>query len=91
MAIPCPVVGFERLRPRSRTHVDGLYLAGDWIQTHMPCSMEGAVKSGYFAAEEVLADVGQPGRIALGARAYDGIGSMVRPLARPGLGFIAGP
>jgi 15-cis-phytoene desaturase len=91
MAIPCPVVGFERLRPRSRTHVDGLYLAGDWIQTHMPCSMEGAVKSGYFAAEEVLADVGQPGRIALGARAYDGIGSMVRPLSRPGLGFVARP
>jgi 15-cis-phytoene desaturase len=91
MAIPCPVVGFERLRPRSRTPVDGLYLAGDWIQTHMPCSMEGAVKAGYIAAEEVLADAGQPGRIALGARPYDGIGAVVRPLARPGLGFIARP
>jgi squalene-associated FAD-dependent desaturase len=91
MAIPCPVVGFERLRPRSRTHVDGLYLAGDWIRTHMPCSMESAAKSGYMAAEEVLADAGQPGRIALGARPYDGIGSVVRPLARPGMGMTAKP
>jgi squalene-associated FAD-dependent desaturase len=91
MAIPCPVVGFERLRPRSRTHVGGLYLAGDWIRTHMPCSMESAAKSGYMAAEEVLADAGQPGRIALGARPYDGIGAVVRPLARPGMGMTAKP
>jgi squalene-associated FAD-dependent desaturase len=91
MAIPCPVVGFERLRPRSRTHVDGLYLAGDWTSTHMPCSMESAVKSGYIAAEEVLADAGRPGRIALGARPYDGIGAVVRPLARPGMGLTAKP
>jgi hypothetical protein len=53
--------------------------------------MEGAVKSGYTAAEEVLADTGQPGRIALGSRPYDGVGSVVRPLARPGMGFIAKP
>jgi 15-cis-phytoene desaturase len=85
MAIPCPLVGFERLRPVARTRVDGLYLAGDWTRTHMPCSMESAVKSGYVAAEEVLADAGRPGRIALGARLYDGIGSVVRPLARPGM------
>ncbi|MGZ5198662.1 MAG: hydroxysqualene dehydroxylase [Telluria sp.] len=91
MAIPCPVVGFERLRPRARTPVDGLYLAGDWTRTHLPCSMEGAARSGYTAAEEVMADAGRPGRIALDARSHDGIGAVVRPMARPGMGFAARP
>jgi 15-cis-phytoene desaturase len=81
MAIPCPVVGFERLRPGARTRVPGLLLAGDWTQTHLPCSMESAVCSGFTAAEEVLEDLGRPAQIASSPRAYDGLGAFMRPLA----------
>ncbi len=33
MAIPCPLVGSERLRLPVRTPIDGLWLAGDWLRT----------------------------------------------------------
>jgi 15-cis-phytoene desaturase len=81
MAIPCPTVGFERMRPAARTPVAGLVLAGDWTQTHLPCSMESAVKSGWMAAEQVLADLGRPAAIAREPRPYDGLGALVRPVA----------
>jgi 15-cis-phytoene desaturase len=80
MAIPCPVVGFERLRPAARTPVPGLVLAGDWTRTHLPCSMEAAAKSGWTAAEQVLADAGRQCRLAIEPRQFDGIGALVRPL-----------
>jgi squalene-associated FAD-dependent desaturase len=54
MAIPCPLVGTESLRPETRTEIQGVYLAGDWVRTHLPCSMESAVKSGFMAAEAIL-------------------------------------
>jgi 15-cis-phytoene desaturase len=81
MAIPCPTVGFERMRPPAGTKVPGLLLAGDWTQTHLPCSMESAVKSGLTAAEEVLASLGRPARLAVPLRPYDGVGAVARPLA----------
>ncbi len=37
-----------------------LYLCGDWTRTGWPATMEGAVRSGYLAAEAVLADRGAP-------------------------------
>jgi squalene-associated FAD-dependent desaturase len=52
--------GVEALRPPQRTPVEGLFLAGDWTRTGWPATMEGAVRSGYLAAEEILADLGQP-------------------------------
>lgn len=91
MAIPCPIVGFERLRPAARTPMHGLYLAGDWTRTHLPCSMEGAVKSGFTAAQEVLADLGRPAAIAVAPRAYDGLGALVRPLAAPRRALVLRP
>jgi squalene-associated FAD-dependent desaturase len=53
----------DRLRPRQRTLVDGLFLAGDWTATEWPATMEGAVRSGYLAAEGVLEDLGAPSRL----------------------------
>jgi 15-cis-phytoene desaturase len=81
MAIPCPVVGFERARPAACTAVPGLVLAGDWTRTHLPCSMEGAARSGFTAAEQVLAQAGCAVRLGREPRAYDGLGALVRPLA----------
>ncbi|TFW01794.1 FAD-dependent oxidoreductase, partial [Oxalobacteraceae bacterium OM1] len=45
MAIPCPLPGSEEKRPPARTPLPGLLLAGDWTRTHLPCSMESAVRS----------------------------------------------
>jgi uncharacterized protein with NAD-binding domain and iron-sulfur cluster len=55
MAIHCPVPGSERLRPGNRTDLPGLWLAGDWTATAVPCSMESAARSGALAAEAVAA------------------------------------
>jgi 15-cis-phytoene desaturase len=91
MAIPCAIAGFERKRPPARTPVPGLVLAGDWTRTHMPCTMEGAVKSGFTAAEEVLAERGQDVQLAIPSRVYDGIAGMVRRAVAHKRGVSASP
>lgn len=55
-----PVPGVDRFRPAQRTEIPGLFLAGDWTSTGWPATMEGAVRSGYLAAEAVLAAAGTP-------------------------------
>jgi zeta-carotene desaturase len=49
-----PEPGVDRWRPSQSTAISGLYLAGDWTQTGWPATMEGAVRSGYLAAEALL-------------------------------------
>jgi hydroxysqualene dehydroxylase len=41
-------------RPTSRTRWVNVALAGDWIQTGLPATIEGAVKSGYDAASLII-------------------------------------
>lgn len=48
--------GTAALRPRTRTAVPGLMLAGAWTATGWPDTIEGAVVSGVRAAEAVEAD-----------------------------------
>jgi predicted NAD/FAD-dependent oxidoreductase len=43
-------------RPSPNTAVAGCYLAGDWTNTGLPATIEGAVMSGRRAAEAVMAD-----------------------------------
>jgi hydroxysqualene dehydroxylase len=38
-------------RPQTRTPVRGLVLAGDWIDTGLPATIESAVISGHWAAD----------------------------------------
>lgn len=45
-----PEPGSAALRPRAVTPIRGLYLAGDWTSTGWPSTIEGAVRSGIFAA-----------------------------------------
>lgn len=78
MAIPCPTVGFEGMRLPARSPIPGLTLAGDWTRTVMPCTMEGATKSGYIAAEEVLLQRGVRARLAVETRMYDDLAGLVR-------------
>ena len=49
-----PEPGVDRWRPSQQTSVPRLFLAGDWTATGWPATMEGAVRSGYLAAEAVL-------------------------------------
>ena len=51
--------GVDRLRPAARGAIKNLYLAGDWCRTGWPATMEGAVRSGYLAANAVLQDTHQ--------------------------------
>ena len=48
---PCP--GIDLNRPRPETIWPRMFLAGDWIATGWPATMEGAVRGGYMAAESV--------------------------------------
>jgi len=57
-----PEPGVDRWRPKQQTSVGGLFLAGDWTDTGWPATMEGAVRSGYLAAEAVLRVDGTPRR-----------------------------
>jgi squalene-associated FAD-dependent desaturase len=41
-------------RPPTRTEVPGLFLAGDWIDTGLPATIESAVVSGHAAATAVM-------------------------------------
>jgi uncharacterized protein with NAD-binding domain and iron-sulfur cluster len=55
--------GVERLRPPQRTPIDGFFLAGDWTDTGWPATMEGAVRSGYLAAQGILSVLDRPTRL----------------------------
>ncbi len=55
-----PKPGADALRPDQRSPIENLYVAGEWTQTGWPSTMEGAARSGYRAAEYLLAATGQP-------------------------------
>ena len=52
--------GLESQRPGNRTRFPNVFLAGDWTRSGWPATMEGAVRSGYLAAEAVTAASGKP-------------------------------
>jgi len=55
-----PEPGVDRWRPKQKTSILRLFLAGDWTDTGWPATMEGAVRSGYLAAEALLRSEGEP-------------------------------
>ncbi|MCU1293034.1 MAG: amine oxidase, partial [Bryobacterales bacterium] len=50
----------EGKRPLQTTPIPNLFLAGDWTRSGWPSTMEGAVRSGYLAAEAVTKSLGSP-------------------------------
>lgn len=48
-----PQPGVQRYRPSQKTPIQNLFLAGDWTDTGLPATIEGAVISGYRCAELV--------------------------------------
>jgi uncharacterized protein with NAD-binding domain and iron-sulfur cluster len=57
------VPGVDAIRPEQETSIPNLWLAGDYTRTGWPATMEGAVRSGYLAAEGALAAAGRPDRL----------------------------
>jgi squalene-associated FAD-dependent desaturase len=66
-----PLPGTDAHRPGQRTAWPKIFLAGDYTQTGWPATMEGAVRSGYMAAEAlaekkfIVADLSAKGLMAL--------------------------
>jgi len=46
--------GLNQFRPEAETQWPGIFLAGDWTATGWPATMEGAIRSGYLAAEAMM-------------------------------------
>jgi squalene-associated FAD-dependent desaturase len=57
--------GLEQVRPSSASKIPNLFLAGDWTRCGWPATMEGAVRSGYLAAEAVTGAAGHPRKFLL--------------------------
>jgi squalene-associated FAD-dependent desaturase len=53
-----PAPGLDGYRPGNVTAWPGVFLAGDWTNTGWPATMEGAVRSGYFAAQALARAAG---------------------------------
>ena len=54
------VPGVDCWRPPQESPLTNLLVAGDWTATGWPATMEGAVRSGYLAAEALLRRLGRP-------------------------------
>jgi len=57
------VPGVDAWRSPQTSPIENLFLAGDWTLTGWPPTMEGAVRSGYLAAEAILGHVGRPAKL----------------------------
>jgi zeta-carotene desaturase len=68
-----PEPGVDRWRPPQKSSVDNLFLAGDWTRTSWPATMEGAVRSGYLAAEALLAEIGEPAKFLQPDLPFEGL------------------
>ncbi len=58
-----PTPGVDRWRPTQETPIRNFAIAGDWTATGWPGTMEGAVRSGYLAAEAVLRWAGRAEKV----------------------------
>ncbi len=55
--------GADAWRPAQQSFIANLQFAGDWTRTGWPATMEGAVRSGFLAAENVLTRLGKPEKL----------------------------
>jgi zeta-carotene desaturase len=58
-----PKPGIDAHRPSARTSIPNFFLAGDWTDTGLPATIEGAVRSGMAAARTFEGIVGKQGRV----------------------------
>jgi zeta-carotene desaturase len=55
--------GIDAFRPGAVSPWPNLFLAGDWVQTGWPSTMESGARSGHLAAEAVCVANGEPRKI----------------------------
>jgi uncharacterized protein with NAD-binding domain and iron-sulfur cluster len=55
-----PRPGIDAFRPGASTPWPRVFLSGDWTATGWPATMEGAVRSGYLAAQALTRAAGRP-------------------------------
>jgi zeta-carotene desaturase len=65
--------GLDAFRPPAETGWPGIFLAGDWTATGWPATMEGAVRSGYLAAEAATRAAGTEQRFLVPDLAPQGL------------------
>jgi squalene-associated FAD-dependent desaturase len=68
-----PAPGVDRFRPRQDIGMKNFFLAGDWTATGWPATMEGAVRSGYLAAEALAAAGGRSERFLQPDLPFEGL------------------
>ncbi len=73
-----PRPGIDAYRPKAETSWPRIFLAGDWTATGWPATMEGAVSSGYRAAECVAGAARLRGTTSLYPIARYGVHAIVR-------------
>jgi uncharacterized protein with NAD-binding domain and iron-sulfur cluster len=71
------VPGLDQYRPSAKTAWPRIFLAGDWTATGWPATMEGAVRSGYLAAEAVMAAAGNSHKFLMADLPAKGISKLV--------------
>ncbi|MBM4074833.1 MAG: FAD-dependent oxidoreductase [Planctomycetes bacterium] len=59
-AVFSPLPDVDQYRPHQQSSIANLQYAGDWTKTEWPATMEGAVRSGYRAVENILTRLGRP-------------------------------
>jgi zeta-carotene desaturase len=52
--------GIDSARPSAESPWPNLFLAGDWVQTGWPSTMESGARSGHLAAEALCKSIGEP-------------------------------
>lgn len=80
LAIHCPYPGTQQRRPEPASPIDGLFLAGDWIDTGLPSSMESAAKGGWMASEAILAEDGNDATLSEPERDLEGVAKVIERL-----------
>jgi zeta-carotene desaturase len=70
--------GLDACRPAAaESPWPGVVLAGDWTATGWPATMEGAVRSGYLAAEAVTGLFGEEKKLQVGELPHGGFMRLV--------------
>jgi squalene-associated FAD-dependent desaturase len=69
--------GLDKYRPHAKTPWPNIFLAGDWTATGWPATMEGAVRSGYLAAEALTEKLGQRQKFVVADLPATGLAKLV--------------
>jgi squalene-associated FAD-dependent desaturase len=74
--------GIDKVRPSAKSPWPNCVLAGDWIQTGWPSTMESAARSGHLAAEAVCTAIGAPRTFLVPALKPTGLMRLLAPQTR---------